>query len=260
MYDQWIKKGSPKPPFPFDWVPVNPCPVTNDFRIAEFKFYPLIWSKYSWGIENRNEPFGCLVTHKNGLYLVFRGSKSLADFDVDDEKNLVSYDPPTPNPPSGVQVEQGWHKVYTGLLDELRAQLQATGGTLIITGHSLGSALATLAVPEAVAHGLAVHHYNSASPMVGPESFRAYYRSLTTSSPGYVKETFRLVNTADTVPTFPSTLKSPAYVHVGIEVPFNADYGDEQSIHNPCCSYAYAVYHPEQPCNPTFDNCNVPPN
>jgi hypothetical protein len=94
--------------------------------------------------------------------------------------------------------------------------------------------------------------------MVGNESFHAYYESLKVSSPGVVIETFRLVNTADKVPNFPKA--SLGYVHVGTEVSFNADYGEEDKTHNPCCSYAYAIYNPDKPCNPTFDDCNVPPN
>jgi predicted lipase len=102
--------------------------------------------------------------------------------------------------------------------------------TLTITGHSLGSALATLSVPLAVANNIAALQYNSASPKVGLQPFHDYYESL--NAP-----TFRLVNTADTVPNLPPQ-RSGDYVHVGNEVAFNADYGAEKKTHNPCCSYA----------------------
>jgi hypothetical protein len=251
MYDQWKNAGFPKRD-EFHWQPVNACPVTTDFKVTDYTFGPLIWSKFDYSMGQANEPFGSVVRAKAGgsLYLVFRGSKSLADFLVDDQRQPVPYKPPTPNPPSGIQIEQGWSAVYNGLLPDLGPQLQQIGGagqTLTITGHSLGSTLATLAVPEAVANNLQARHYNSASPMVGLESFRAYYESLK------IKETFRLVNTADKVPYFPQD--PPGYVHVGTEVAFNADYGAEPKTHNPCCSYAYAIYNPNKPCNAAYDSC-----
>ena len=267
MYDQWVLAGSPIPPTPFSWQPANACPVTTDFKVADYDFGPLIWSTFNYGKKRGvTEPFASVVRSKAGgsLYLVYRGSKSSDDFLADDETTMVPYYAPTPDPPSDVKVEKGWYAVHYGLICELRNQLRQIGGAgqkLIITGHSLGSALATLAVPEAVANNMQVRHYNSASPMVGPESFRAYYESLREigSSPGLLKETFRLVNTADSVPKFPQ--KPAGYVHVGTEISFNASYSDEfgipdeKKIHDPCCSYAYAIYNPAKPCNPAYDSC-----
>ena len=262
MYEQWVKSGSP---LDFDWQPVNACEITNDFKVSDYEFITLIWSTFTY--ENAlgakktvTEPFGSIVksTVDGNLFLVFRGSKSAADFLVDVETSPVSYLAKTLNPPPGIQVGKGWYSVYSGLRESLLASFQSMRGEnklLTITGHSLGSALATLAVPDAVANSLRVRHYNSASPMVGLLSFKAYYESLKaidSTSPGWQK-TFRLVNAADSVPKFP---ESPAgYVHVGTSVAFNADYGSEKKIHDPCCSYAYAIYNPEHPCNPDFDQC-----
>nr|WP_315129192.1 hypothetical protein [uncultured Polynucleobacter sp.] len=70
-------------------------------------------------------------------------------------------------------------------------------------------------------------------------------------APGWL-ETFRLVNNADAVPKFPESL---AFVDVGTQASFNADYGSERKTHDPCCSYAYALYNPDQPFNPDYDMC-----
>ena len=66
--------------------------------------------------------------------------------------------------------------------------------------------------------------------MVGNDAFRTYYESLGLigTRPGFVKETFRLVNTADAVPKFPRPRLNREYVHVGTEVSFNADYGADE--------------------------------
>ncbi|TLG75065.1 lipase family protein [Methylocystis sp. B8] len=251
MYDQWIQAGSPPPPS-FNWKPANACPITNDFKVDDYSFGQLIWSTFTLELIKTpiTEPFGCLVKSKtdSSLYLVFRGSKSLDDFLVDAEFKPVPYSAPTPNPPPGLLVARGWYAVFTGLVKALDAQLKTIGGKpLTVTGHSLGSALATLATPLAVSNNIAVLHYNSASPMIGLMPFRNYYESLKV-------KTFRLVNTADTVPKLPPK-RSGDYQHVGIEVPFNADYGAEKKMHNPCCSYAYAIYNPAAPCNKDFDKC-----
>ena len=268
MYEQWMDAHSPIPPTgKFDWQPANACPVTTDFKVSDYDFGSLIWSTFNYtdvhGIEQQaTEPFGSLVRAKadGSLYLVFRGSKSDADFRVDLKKNPVRYDPPNYYPPNDVLVEEGWYAVYNGLVEQLRVIFKAIRSQkLTITGHSLGSALATLAVPFAVANYCHVRHYNSASPMVGIETFRTYYETLKESSPESLEETFRLVNTADSVPNFPDNPKG--YVHVGTEIAFNAVYTDvigkpdEKKIHDPCCSYAYAIYNPAKPCNPNYDSC-----
>lgn len=268
MYEQWksIKPKPPVPPAPFNWQPYNPCTYTSSFKVTDFEFRPLVWSKYTWVGITFTEPFGCTVRSKiNGTeYVVLRGSKTIADFCIDAEADLVAYTAPTtPAPPPGIKVEQGWYKVYNGLFDPLLDQLKTVqqGEKLIVTGHSLGSAVATLLVPDLVASYWPVQHYNLGSPMVGNDAFRTYYESLgmAGTSRGFVQETFRLVNTADLVPKFPKPRLGREYVHVGTEVSFNANYGDEEKAHNPCCSYTYAVYHPDDPCNEYFDRCNGVP-
>lgn len=263
MYDQWKDAGFPD--FgQFNWQPVNACPVTADFKVTDYHFGDPIWSTFTYsdkkGTHTAKEPFASLVKSNvdGSLYLVFRGSKSDADFSVDNETQLVAYTTPAYVPPSDIRVEQGWYAVYTGLYESLRVTFKSIRSqNLIITGHSLGSALATLAVPDAVvANLLHVRHYNSASPRVGNASFAAYYESLKDNSPGNLIETYRLVNTVDEVPDFPK--ESLGYVHVGTQVSFTAEYSidlDDQKRHNPCCSYAYAIYNPANPCNQDYDSC-----
>jgi Lipase (class 3) len=113
-------------------------------------------------------------------------------------------------------------------------QSAGRGKNLTVTGHSLGSTLATLAVPDAVNSYMQVRNYNSASPMVGLKSFSDYYDSLTVigGAPGLLTDTYRLVNAADTVPGVPNNIQPQPpkyqYVPVGTAVSFNADYGAEK--------------------------------
>ncbi|MDC0744983.1 lipase family protein [Polyangium mundeleinium] len=244
MCAQWIAAKKPAPA-DFKWKPHNACPVTRDlYKVEDVEFGELIWSTFKYG-GSQTEPFCFVATYKGKKYLVFRGSQSGADFGMDGECKLTDYAAPTPPTSSGLQVEAGFYAVYNGLLESLKGELASLKGTLTVTGHSLGSALATLAVPLASSLGLSVQMYNQASPRVGNAAFAWYYKDLKIT-------TYRLVNTADSVP------KSPAgsYVHVGTEVDFTAVYdGKEANMHNACCSYSYAIFNPKAPINPNVDAC-----
>ena len=274
MYEQWAAAAKPKN---FHWgkglkyQPTDVCPITmSNFKVSDFNFGTLIWSTdfvYNKKGDTASEPFGCVVeSNKDGaLYLVFRGSKSLLiDFAADALTDPTAYSAPTPHAPSNIQIETGWSNVYNGLRSPLCSQLQTIRGKgqkLTVTGHSLGSTLATLAVPDAVNSNMQVRNYNSASPMVGLKSFLDYYNSLTVigGAPGLLTDTYRLINSADTVPSVPNSIQHQPpqyqYVPVGNAVSFNADYGAEKKNHHPCCCYGYALWNPTSPCNPVYDSC-----
>lgn len=267
QYQSWIKEH-PLNPRGFIWNKSNVCPVTSDFRIEDWTFGALIWSKFKLidktgkVVLEGNEPFGCIAKNKDGnVYLVFRGSKSLKDFIADAQMAFAEYEVPSPKGVRKIYVEKGFYSVYAGLRDDLLVQLTELSRLtkkLTITGHSLGSALATLAVPDAVSLGFNVKNHNTASPRVGLESFKVYYESLKVEGgniPGCL-ETIRIVNEEDSVPKLPPTNKD--YEHVGIAADYSGDYGSEANNHNPCCSYGYTIYHPSNPLNPEFGLCCDP--
>lgn len=257
MAIQWCEAGSP--PSTYDWRPQNPCPVTSGkFDVSQWDFGDLIWSTFTTGGKLYTAPFGFTATYNGNNYLVFRGTKTKAEEEMDYDFSLTNYDPPTPNPPNNLKVEQGFYTVYNGLLEPLQQELKKlpdSSAPLTITGHSLGSALSTLAVPVAISifenqispNQMKVQHYNQASPMVGDSNFASYYNGLNCL-------TFRLVNTVDEVPKLPP--QDLGYIHVGTEVAFTADNGSEPfNNHDSCCTYAYALNNPQNPVNPYFSNC-----
>jgi hypothetical protein len=167
---------------------------------------------------------------------------------------MDDYFPPGGSPIPGMKVERGFNEVFNGLdrsgLMDMFSELASSGARLIVSGHSLGSALATLTVPLARAAGISganILHYNQASPKVGNLAFADYYNSLGV-------QTFRLVNTYDKVPDLPPGL----YVPVGAAATFGADYQNEAQRHNPCCSYSYALFNPTAPYNPKIAVCMDP--
>ena len=250
MCEQWKAAGKPNE---FSWTPSDSCPITGPaFPLDQWRFIGPFWSSFTPHTATVSEPFAVFAygTDDHTAFLAFRGSQTDDDFTMDGKTRMVPYNPPMPSPINGIQVEQGFYEVFNGLdqgeLLALMSQL-AGGGRLIVTGHSLGSALATLTVPLACAAGIpssSILHYNQASPKVGDSNFQAYYNNLGV-------QTFRLVNTYDEVPKLPPG----GYVPVGVEAPFGADYQTEAERHNPCCSYSYALFNPTAPYNPGIDTC-----
>lgn len=257
MYEQWQKT-----PMGFKWIPSSTCLYDHGYHINDFTFGELIWSEFLTpnGILHK-EPFGCIIKHNASAsqFLIFRGSKSLPDFVKDLEIKLLPYRAPTLNPPSNINIGKGWWAIYSGLRISLIEKLRQieTDAPLTISGHSLGSTLATLATPEAIALGFQVEHYNSASPKVGDFNFKQYYESLRVlnSSAGRLLDSFRLVNTADFVPDFP--FGNTGFEHVGIRIFFEARYGDEEKNHDPCCCYGYALEYSGVPFNPDHEVSNA---
>jgi hypothetical protein len=263
MCRQWIDAGQPKPP-DFSWAPADPCPYTSGYNFASFQHSPIIWSSFEYRNSSYTEPFGFLAYNSEAVYLVFRGSQTKVDFDMDLEFEQVSYQAPSSNPPAGMKVEKGFYAVFNGLffygdvaknlttgLRDLRSSALNQAMTWYITGHSLGSALATLAAPVVVACGVSGMQCNQASPKVGNPAFAQYVDGL-----GFPM--YRLVNTADAVPKLPPGLD---YLHAGSEIYFTAAYDaatkekSEAERHNPCCCYSYALFNPGNPVNPNIQNC-----
>lgn len=248
MCVEWIAAGSPQV---WTWTPGNLCSVTSGiYSPGQFSFSPLIWSAFEWGLKKQREPFGFVATLGGTAYLVFRGSQTDADFGMDVEDSLVDYTPPGGKPSSGLQTEKGFTSVFTGI-DWTGTPFPSPDqySSLVITGHSLGSTLATLAVPLALNAGwpaAKVLNYPQASPMVGNTNFANYYTSLRV-------RTFRLVNSYDAVPKLPPPKKG--YVPVGMAATFGADYGAEANNHDPCCCYAYALLNPKAPYNQGLSSC-----
>ena len=254
MCEQWKLDGKPKPD-KFAWKPSDSCPITSSaFPIGRWKFQGPLWSNFILDGAKVSEPFAVLAygpDDPNTTFLAFRGSQTDEDLEMDLKIGLVDYTPPTVSPIKEIKVANGFNGVFSGLdqhaLMGTLSQIASNRGKLIVAGHSLGSTLATLTVPLACSAKIPstnILHYNQASPKVGNSNFQTYYNGLGV-------QTFRLVNTYDAIPKLPP----PPYVPVGVEVPYGADYPTEPERHNPCCSYSYALFHPDAPYNPQMDTC-----
>ncbi len=182
------------------------------------------------------------------IIIAFRGTQNIRDWltDLDVVKKSISPHPgPLPIPPGaergeGVCVHAGFLAEIDELLPVIIERLGGAvtpltadmgGGTatgaqgtarptyqtkpLLITGHSLGGALASLA-----AFGLSNFPvravYTFASPRVGNGAFRDAYSGLGSGVLGLGQKTFQVACAGDLVPLVPGVLDG--YRHVGTEV------------------------------------------
>ncbi|MGH3632800.1 lipase family protein [Mycobacterium sp.] len=156
-----------------------------------------------FGLMGRNATTGT-------AFVSFRGSSDVADW-------LADFDaiPTTYLPVAGFgRVHAGFQDVYDLVRDSIAANL-ATATTkctqILVTGHSLGAALAVLAAPDIFRkmppNTIEPRVITFAGPRVGLSDFAAAFNAA-------IERCFRIVNFLDIVPLVP-----PApYVHVGTEI------------------------------------------
>jgi hypothetical protein len=264
----WRKSHPLSPPTEFTkvWIPTDKCAITsgrhsvNDYKIGDLTYGTIVEEATT-----RIEPFAFSAVDKTNpavAFLVFRGTKTGEDLLVDADHPQVDYRLRFGEPFG--RVDKGFFDLFKSMEVSLDGVLQTlfikVPIHLVITGHSLGSALATLTVPLAVrlagGRGGKVEHYNQASPRVGDPNFAAFFNSL--GAPSY-----RLVNIEDVVPTLPGPESKTEgkvyyYQHVGSQASFSAQYLSVPKNHDPCCSYSYALYNPEAPFNPIPGDCFPP--
>lgn len=251
MYHQWFAQGYPENPSSFNWTPNGP----------NLHYSSPIWGTATMADLPYLEPFAFIAQDTSGItYLAFRGSETDADFVEDADVAQVPYSPVAD---FGV-AHSGFMNVYTteySWLDDTYPSLQtslldminnlSSPTTLYITGHSLGSGLATLCVPDIMKNSkfsennVPVYCYSLASPRVGDPNF-AYAYNFNLSVP-----TYRIFNTEDIVPEGPpAVLDDVLYEHVGIPICFTAQYYTTAGNHEYAGCYYYALENPENPQGP----------
>jgi triacylglycerol lipase len=142
----------------------------------------------------REEPFGFVVRNRTSgnVFVAFRGTQSLEDW-----LSNLSF-PQVPHPWG--RAEKGFADLYDQCAAATTAAVRQApaGSSVFVTGHSLGSALATLATADLADSGLnpGVSMYNFASPRVGDRGFADRFNARVASR-------WRIVNTEDIVTTVP---------------------------------------------------------
>lgn len=235
MYDAWLKADQPDQSS-FQWQ----CNLTS------VKEYELIWADWKLlGLIEEIEPFGIVASMDDGTICVgFRGTKSFEDWVVDFEGMQTRY---TFVPDYG-SVHKGYWDVYASMRHDISKAIASMQKPkrLFFTGHSMGAALSTLAVPDVIFENrinsstTPCFHYNFASPRVGNLTFSSSYNQANV-------HTYRFVNVSDIVPnSVPPIFGELLYEHVGTPVSYTAHYGSVAANHK-MTAYHDALLSPKRP-------------
>jgi triacylglycerol lipase len=196
---------------------LSPATITN--MPAGYTLVRTIQMTDSFGSTQSRVFYGYVAVggHPTTAVVALRGTESTMEWWDDFEWDLV----PFTQIPNGGKVAQGFYDIYdsigtmapgqegTSAPSAVAADVAqaATSGPaagidpgslpLVVTGHSLGGALATLLVTDLNATtALAPQAWTFASPQVGDATFAARYAGLSTVS-------WRIYNKVDVVPYFP---------------------------------------------------------
>ena len=165
--------------------------------------------------------FGFVLTSKTANIIVFRGTQRTTEWIGDIllfQKRFEGF--------ADSKIHSGFADIYQGLAQQVREIASQLNPSLpcYISGHSLGSALATLAaidialkVPKLKEQ---IRLYTYAGPRVGNPNFAQMHSQV-------VPNSYRIFNLADSIPLSPPTIfRNDVYSHVGQAWSFLTQYGD----------------------------------
>ena len=159
---------------------------------------------------------GAILSVSPGLiYVVFRGSGQNADWDTNVALKQTQGYPYDDNPQTNVRIHEGFSTAYLSVRDAIHQYFSNLGEetSLIVTGHSLGGALATLCALDLQFTFFSsasdrISLYTFGSPRVGNSALRASFNRR-------VPNSYRVIYGMDIVPAVPRPWQG--YSHVDKE-------------------------------------------
>jgi triacylglycerol lipase len=182
----------------------------NADEIAQ-KTHSMGFSKYHFFSQGNTQAF--LIGNDQQIILTFRGSEvnSLGDWLTNSHCSHVRA--------CGGRVHEGFWRDLQSVWSAVETQLQQFRDqqqTFLLTGHSLGGALAVLAGIQFQMCGYGIDGiYSFGTPRVGDRNFALQFNRR------LYRQTFRLVNHKDVVPQLPP--RELGYAHVGQLVYFDTE-------------------------------------
>lgn len=180
-------------------------------KITLPKGFKLRYTIYAYaGVEEPEaEPFGFLVESKNDIIIAFRGTESYKDNESDQDLYQVPY----PFVENVGKTHRGFTCIYQSTRDELITELMklSVSKRLLITGYSLGGALAVLSAYD-ISMNTEFENplvYTFGSPRVADPEFAYRFNQR-------IKHSFRIYNVHDVIPTLPSEVYPPPFTSTGL--------------------------------------------
>jgi predicted lipase len=159
-------------------------------------------------------------------FVSFRGSSDLSDWLADFDAIPTAYLPLT----GFGEVATGFQAVYRTVRNSVATNLAAAGAgcdNILITGHSLGAAVAVLAAPDIFRdmppNTIEPRLITFAGPQVGLTNFATAFNKL-------IESCFRVVNYLDIVPLVPPVPYVPVGAEVAIDSGGSIDWGHRHSL------------------------------
>jgi hypothetical protein len=165
-------------------------------------------------------------------FVAFRGTQTASEW-LDDFDALATTYLPVAN---FGHVHLGWMALYETIRDSLVKNLAAACrgcNQLVVTGHSLGAALAVLAAPDILKNmppNLEPALTTFGGPRTGLHDFVVLFNMT-------IDSCYRVVNLFDVVPHVPLALPGLPYEHVGVEVAV-----DSGGPIDPCDRHSLTAY------------------
>lgn len=169
-------------------------------------------------------------------FVAFRGTQTFDDWVRDFDALFESYK----YVPNGGQVHMGFQSIYGALRDSVAAGIAAAVAgcdELLVTGHSLGGALAVVAGPDIAKNltpSLVPELITFAGPAAGLPDFGHFFDLV-------VPSCYRVVNFWDLVPRLPLQLPAGLYDQTGTSVNVDAGFALAVPAHSLETSYAQGL-------------------
>jgi len=146
--------------------------------------------------DTKDVPIGFIAQRKDCVFLIFRGTKTDQEWIRNFRISLVPY-----SLPDFGRVHDGFLRTYNLFRTVIYQTLDGMDpkSKLFIAGHSLGGALATMALPDIGirSNRKIISLYTYGSPRIGDNEF------VTAFNLQYGKKSFRIINTSDLVGLIP---------------------------------------------------------
>ncbi|KAL9115863.1 MAG: hypothetical protein Q9227_000231 [Pyrenula ochraceoflavens] len=155
------------------------------------------------------------------IITVFRGTDSLQNYASDMNYTLANFD--TFPECQGCQVHGGYYLLWESILEQVNSTLQAQAAEypdyeMVITGHSLGGSLASLAAAQfslTPTLNTSLTLYTFGQPRTGNPAYASYMSSHFTTTSNSTTKSYRVTHTDDGVPQLPPL--DLGYLHHGLE-------------------------------------------